>query len=346
MIENVNKFVRHLTFIIATALLTATLTIGTTAMATQDKLIIAHRGASGYLPEHTLAAKAMAHAMGADYIEQDVVLTKDGIPVILHDIHLDTVSDVATVFPDRKRPDGQYYVIDFTLSEIKTLSVHERTKRGSNASVFPNRFPHAKSSFQIPTFVEEIELIQGLNKSTGRTVGIYPEIKAPQFHHDNGLDLAKIVIKILNEHGYKTKTDPIILQCFNWKENQRIRNDLGFKGKMIQLLGENNWGIAKGSDFDYLKSKEGLVEMAKTVDGIGPWINQVVTGKVDGNPQLTDLVDNAHDAGLSVHPYTARADKLPKWADTFEELIAIILQSANADGVFTDFPDLAVKFAR
>lgn len=316
-----------------------------TIMANEAKLVIAHRGASGYLPEHTLAAVAMAHAMSADYIEQDVVLTKDGVPVVLHDIHLETVTNVAKAFPDKKRADGRYYAIDFTLAEIKTLLVNERTRPGSNTPVFPNRFPQNAATFRVPTLVEEIRLIQGLNKSTGRNVGIYPEIKAPQFHHDAGFDLAKIVIGILGDHGYKTKSDNFILQCFNWKENQRIRDELGFKGKMIQLLGENNWGISPDTDFNYLKSVEGMKEMANTVDGIGPWVNQIITGiNPDGTPVITNLVKDAHDAGLMVHPYTARADKLPKWASSFDNMMEIIIDKANADGIFTDFPDLAAKF--
>ena len=314
------------------------------ANASENKLVIAHRGASGYLPEHTLAAKAMAHAMGADYIEQDVVLTKDGIAIILHDIHLGTVTDVADKFPLRKRDDGRYYAIDFTLKEIKTLFVHERTRKGSSSSVFPNRFPQNKSNFRVPTFVEEIELIQGLNKSTGRDIGIYPEIKAPKFHMENGQDLSKAVLKILDAYGYNSKTANIIMQCFNWDETKRLR-ELGYKGKLIQLLGENNWGISPDTDFDFLKSADGMKEMAKTVDGVGPWINQIVVGlDSDGEPQFTDLVSDAKAAGLYVHPYTARADALPQWAKSYDELLGVLFDKAKVDGIFTDFPDLGVAF--
>ena len=90
------------------------------------KIVIAHRGASGYLPEHTLPAKAMAYAMHPDYLEQDVVLSKDDVPIVIHDIHLDAVTNVAELFPDRKRKDGRYYVIDYTFDELKTLRVVER----------------------------------------------------------------------------------------------------------------------------------------------------------------------------------------------------------------------------
>ncbi len=313
--------------------------------ADENKLIIAHRGASAYLPEHTLAAKAMAHAMGSDYIEQDVVLSKDGIPIVLHDIYLDTVTDVEERFPARKRDDGRFYAIDFDLQEIKTLYVHERTKRGSGEPVFPNRFPLAKSSFRVPTLAEEIELIQGLNTSTGRTVGVFPEIKAPAFHRENGFDLSKTVIQLLATYGYADKRDLVILQSFDWAETQRIRGELGYQGKLVQLLAENSWGISPGTDFDRLKTKQGLKEIAEIADGIGPWINQIVAGvDTGGSPQLSSLVADAKSAGLAVYPYTVRADALPDWAKDHDHLLQILLQLAGVDGIFTDFPDLAAGF--
>ena len=105
-------------------------------------IVIAHRGACAYLPEHTLAAKAMAHAMGADYIEQDVVLSRDGVPLVLHDIQLDCTTDVAARFPERARENGRYYAADFSLEEIRRLQLHERTPTGSNRQIYPGRFPH------------------------------------------------------------------------------------------------------------------------------------------------------------------------------------------------------------
>jgi len=143
-------------------------------------LVVAHRGASGYLPEHTLAAKAYAHALGADFLEQDLVLTKDDVPVVLHDVHIDTVTDVAKQFPARKRADGRFYALDFTLAELKQLRVTERFNAKTGAPVFAKRFPAGLSEFHISTLEEELQLIQGLNRSTGRVVGIYPEIKQPE----------------------------------------------------------------------------------------------------------------------------------------------------------------------
>jgi glycerophosphoryl diester phosphodiesterase len=311
-----------------------------------EKIVIAHRGASGYLPEHTLAAKAVAHAMGADYIEQDVVLSKDGVPMVLHDIQIDTVTDVAQAFPDRARADGRFYAIDFTVDELQSLSVMERADRAGEPA-FPGRFPRGASSFQIPTLAEEIELIQGLNLSTGREAGIYPEIKAPAWHRAEGQDISAIVLSVLADYGYADADDLIHLQCFDWNETKRIRHELGFRGKLVQLLGENDWAEAPDVDYAALQTKEGLAAIADVADGIGPWLRHVVTGADHrGRPLITDLVENAHAHGLAVHPYTFRADALPDYADSLEEALRIFLVEAGVDGVFTDFPDRAVAFLR
>lgn len=122
--------------------------------------IVAHRGASGYLPEHTLESKVASFFMHIDYIEQDVVLTKDFKPLVLHDINLDGVTDVAVKYPERKRSDGRFYAIDFTLAEIKTLQATERFRYEDGVQYYPDRFPKGNSSFQLNTLDEEIELIQ------------------------------------------------------------------------------------------------------------------------------------------------------------------------------------------
>ena len=125
----------------------AALLAGVAHAAETRPLVIAHRGASGYLPEHTLAAKAMAHGQGADFIEQDLVLTKDNVPVVLHDVHIDTVTDVAKVFPERKRADGRFYALDFTVAELKRLRLSERFNAKTGARVFPGRFRRGWPSF-------------------------------------------------------------------------------------------------------------------------------------------------------------------------------------------------------
>jgi glycerophosphoryl diester phosphodiesterase len=312
----------------------------------EKKIVIAHRGASGYLPEHTLAAKAAAHAMGADYLEQDVVLSKDGVPMVLHDIQIDTVTDVAEVFSDRARADGRFYAIDFTADELKALAAMERAGRAGE-QVFPGRFPRGASSFQIPTLAEEIELIQGLNLSTGREAGIYPEIKAPAWHRAQGQDISAIVLGVLADYGYADLDDGVFLQCFDWNETQRIRGELGWRGRLVQLLGDNEWHEAPDVDYDALRTREGLAAIAEVAQGIGPSMHHVVSGiDAGGRPLVTDLVANAHALGLAVHPYTFRADALPDYAVSLEDALRIFLVDAGVDGVFTDFPDRAVAFLR
>jgi glycerophosphoryl diester phosphodiesterase len=308
----------------------------------RDFIVIAHRGASGYLPEHTLEGVAMAHAMGADCIEQDVLLTRDDQLVILHDLTLDAVTDVAQRFPGRNRPDGRHYAIDFTLAEIKTLRVHERTGPDGRAA-FPDRFPASEDLFRVPTFEEEIRLIQGLNRSTGRDVGIYVEPKSPAWHDQEGKDLVAAVIAALKEFGYSTREDRAFLQSFDMNSLKRARNELGSDLKLVQLIGENSWKES-ATDFNYLQTPEGLAEVAAFADGIGPWLPQVIEIDKNDPPDISDLVELAHQNGLFVHAYTLRADQLPPELDGMSAAVKIVLDQTGLDGVFTDHPDQVVEF--
>jgi glycerophosphoryl diester phosphodiesterase len=314
-------------------------------MADSQKIIIAHRGASGYLPEHTLEAVAVAHTMGADYLEQDLVLSKDGVPLVLHDIYLDTVTDVARRFPARKRRDSRFYAIDFTLGELKQLKVTERFDHQTGEPVFKGRFPKGQATFELPTLEEELQLIQGLNQTTGKNAGVYPEIKAPAWHRAQGRDISRIVLDVLARYGYTTKTDKIYLQCFDFAEVKRIRAELGYQGKLIQLLGEYGPDSA-AIDRVVFKTRRDLEKVSKVADGIGPSIRLIVTGKRRGKLQITNLVKNAHDLSLEVHPYTFRADALPEYAASLEEMFRIFLVQLGVDGVFTDHPDRGVAFLR
>lgn len=306
-------------------------------------IVIAHRGASGYIPEHTLEAKAMAHAMRADFLEQDIVLSKDNIPVVLHDAHIDTVTDVATKFPDRKREDGRYYALDFSLAELKQLRVTERFNAKTGKPVYPKRFPGGIGRFEIVTLEEELEFIQALNQSTGRDVGIYPEIKKPGWHREQGHDISPIVLSILEKFGYRTKEDACFLQCFEIAEVKRLREELGWKGRLVMLLSGGGKG-KDGTDFPYLRTEEGLLEISAIVDGIGPPIGSIITGKSPEDRQITDLVKHAHAANLVVHPYTLRSDELPATVRSADDLMDLLFREAEADGLFTDFPDVTVKW--
>ena len=296
-----------------------------------EKIVIAHRGASGYLPEHTMEAKAMAYAMNADFLEQDLVLSKDNVPIVIHDIHLETVTDVAEKFPERNRKDGRYYVIDFTYEELLQLDVTERFDPNTNKAVFPGRFPLWKSKFKLHSLQDEIELIQGLNKSTGKNIGIYPEIKDPEFHHKEGKDISKIVLKTLTDYGYVSKKDHCILQCFDPAELKRIRQELKSALFLVQLI-------------EFKKDEKDLKEYATYADGVGPWYKQLLGEKGnDGNWQTSGLVEEAHKLGLVVHAYTFRADDLGEFA-SFDELLNVGFNTLQLDGIFTDFPDKAVLF--
>lgn len=305
--------------------------------------VIAHRGASGYLPEHTLEAKVLAHAMGADFLEQDVVLTKDDVPIVMHDTQLDTISDVAQRFPDRKRANGRYYALDFTLAEIKQLHANERINLKTGRAYYPNRFPLGKSSFQIPTLEEELQLIQGLNKTCGRVAGIYPEIKQPGWHRKEGHDISRVVLPILRRYGYATKRDPCWVQCFEADEVKRIRTELGWEGHLLLLLSANRKNPDGGSGEVWF-TPAGMAELAQFADGIGPELSAIVSGKSKADRKVTDFVENAHAAKLTVHPYTLRADDLPKFADSMDDALDLLFAQAKLDGCFTDFPDLCVKW--
>lgn len=315
-------------------------------MADNDFLVIAHRGASGYLPEHTLEAKAYAHALGADYIEQDVVATRDNELVILHDIHLDGVTNVGEKFPDRHRDDGRFYARDFDLAEIKSLNVSERRNEDGVTPVFPGRFPTGVGRFHVPTLREEIKLIQGMNKSTGREVGVYVEIKRPGWHQAEGVDISPLVLEMLDDLGYRSRNDACFVQCFDAAEIRRIRHELGCQLKLVQLIGENAWGESD-TDYDQLRTAQGLQELARSVDGIGPYIGHLVEmSEIDGGPVSTGLVSSAHDVGLIVHPYTFRADQMAPGFDSLQEMIRWFVDELKIDGVFTDFPDMALEAIR
>ena len=305
--------------------------------------VIAHRGASGYLPEHTLEGAAMAHAMGADFIEQDVVLTRDNVLVVLHDLYLDAVTDVAKCFPGRKRDDDHYYAIDFSLDEIRTLRVNERRKSGGLAE-FPGRFPVGSNIFRIPTLEEEIALIQGMNQSTGQNAGLYIEPKSPAWHERQGRDILVELIATLSRHGYASKRDRAFVQSFDAETLKRARAELKTELPLVQLMGENSWGESD-TDFDYLRTAAGLRDVRSYADGIGPWLLQIVDiGGETGKPRVNSLIEQAHRNRLFVHAYTLRADQLPEKLNDFDEALAFLTGKTALDGVFTDFPDKVTQF--
>lgn len=329
------------------------LTLLTATLAHADPLVIAHRGASGYLPEHTLEAKVLAIAMGADYVEQDIVMTRDDQLVVLHDLHLEHTTDVARVYPGRARKDGRYAVIDFTLDELRRLSVTERTDAGKPK--YPQRFPPGNAAFALHTFAEEIELIQGLEKTLGRPIGLYPEVKAPWYHRQHGKEIARAVLTTLQAYGYRKKTDRVFVQCFDPRELERMRRTLSSMSidlRLVQLMAPTDWhetmtvaadGTLTPYDTAWMFQPGAMKRIATYADGVGPWLPMVVEPAGAGAHRVTPLVREAHAAGLVVHPYTFRADpgQIPPYAKDFEALLRIFVAEAKVDGLFTDHPDRA-----
>lgn len=283
-------------------------------------LVIAHRGASAYLPEHTLPAVAMAYAQGSDYIEQDVVLTKDDVPIVLHDLTLDATTNVAEVYPGRARDDGKFYAIDFTLEEIRQLRVGERMK--GDGPAFEGRFPDGVQVLRVPTLAEEIELIQGLNQSTGGDVGIYVELKHPDFHAAEGRSFPASVLQILYAYGYRGADDKVFLQCFD-EDTLRFLKD-HTEIRLVQLIENKNL------------SAERAREIATYAQAVGPWIGFLT--------DQADFVVAAQEQGLEVHPFTFRADVLPRGIKSYKALLDRFIRNMQVDGVFTDHPDLTRQY--
>ncbi|MTI11978.1 glycerophosphodiester phosphodiesterase [Sansalvadorimonas verongulae] len=358
---------------VAAGLAMGSIPVSASTPVVQEKVVVAHRGASGYLPEHTLEGYAAAYFMGADYIEQDVVMTRDDHLVVMHDPYLDRVTDVMVKFPKRYHvmPDGskRWRAVDFTLAEIKTLQVvtsftsptgtkPENALKAAKTD-WPQRFPMGKSDFEIPTLGEAIELVQGLNKATGRNVGIYPEIKNPSLFRMEGKDISIAVLKELKKYGYTSKSDKVFVQCFNPAETKRISKELmpelGMDLKVVQLIAANSWGesfeIKDGKlvpyDFDWMFQPGGMAKVAEYADGIGPSKAFLIDSKKSTRDHLvlTPMISEAHKAGMVVHPFTFRveADRILPPAKDFDDMVSMFVNEVGVDGLFSDFPDRAVK---
>lgn len=322
-------------------------------------LVIAHRGASGYLPENTLAAKAVAHAQGADYWETDVLATRDGELVVLHDLYLESLSDVRAKFSDRARSDGHFYVIDFTLAELRTLNLTERLAGdlSANVALYPSRFPPGKSRFVIHTLAQEIELLQGLNKSFKRDMGLYVELKAPWFHEDAGFDLCQAALELLKRYGYTQQSDAVIVETFDAKALEHIKQALMPRLQMdlrlTQLVGLDAWQATCQRDAsgnwvtvasDWMLTSAGLEKISRYASAIAVAIELLWVDDKQGGVQPAPWIGQAHALGLGVHAYTLRADDLPAFACDVDVMHDWLIHKARVDAVFTDFPDLMVRY--
>jgi len=316
--------------------------------------VVAHRGASGYLPENTLAATVLAYEQGADAVECDVVLTRDGHVLVCHDLWLDEVSDVASRFPGRQRPDGHFYALDFTLDEIRTLHTTHRfhTSDGHAVQDFPDRPPHGESDVGFHTLDAQLKLLRELEQDAGRPMGIFVELKAPWWHEQEGVDLIAPTLDVIARNGYRTPDDGCRVIAFDPHALQRIRRQAGPEAgvdlPLIQLIDEPSSEetyerLADGSwaryDYGWMHDPSAMARIRAYADGIGPDFHDLV--RVAGE----SVVDNgitaaAHDAGLEVSPWAVRADQLPEWATSMDDVMEVLV-GLGVDSITTDFPDVA-----
>jgi glycerophosphoryl diester phosphodiesterase len=300
----------------------------------QRTLIVAHRGASGYLPEHTAAAKVLGYGQGADLLEQDVVATRDGELVVLHDIWLDDVSDVAARFPGRQRVDGHFYVIDFTRAELAEISLEERRRPGTRDLLYPGRFPSSSQLFRITSLEDEIRLIAGLNRSTGRKVGIYPEIKEPRWHRQAGIDLTRLVHDALMR-SREMLAGPLFLQSFDSDVLRRLHEEFATPWPLVQLLSRER---AESLTTD----ERSLREIAALAAAVGLPYTTLLWIDGGGRIGATPLAQMIIDAGLALHPYTLRRDAPQLRGISYRDALEFLIEELAVEALFCDFPDDAV----
>lgn len=287
-----------------------------------EPVVIAHRGASGHLPEHTLAAYALAIELGADYIEPDLVITKDGHLVARHDYYLSASTDIAdhAEFADRRRAIADredWFVEDFTLAELRTLRARQ---------AFPGRSTAFDGRFAIPTFDEILALLREREMATGRRIGVYPETKHPGHFDSIGLDFMAPLLAALARHGFAgTREDAVFIQSFEPDILRRLDAATGYR--LILLL------EAPGPRGDApLEPAMPLEEAAAFADGVGP--SKDFLTLADGSD--SGFVARAHAAGLAVHIWTLRDDRVAEgFAGPAAEYARMF--ELGVDGIFTDF---------
>ncbi len=341
----------------------ATMAAATVAYAATPKklLIVGHRGAPGYLPEHTIPGYDLAIKMGADFIEPDVVSTSDGHLIVRHEPLLSVTTNIIDhpEFADRKRTrklDGidttDFFTCDFTLAEIKTL----RAKQA-----FVNRDHSHDGLYQIQTLQEVIDLAQAKSRETGRAIGIYPEIKHSSFHQALGLTIEDKLLDTLNRAGLDKASSPVIIQSFETANLKYLRKKTTIRlmhlidgsdtdpdtGAMILKPPSDkpyDWVVAgrAGDNHDQLSSA-GLSEIATYADIVAPWKRHLLSFASGKPVYRRDIIDNAHARSLQVHTWTMRNDQLDPYYKGDAQKEYFDLFDLGVDGVFTDFADTGVK---
>jgi glycerophosphoryl diester phosphodiesterase len=343
-------------------------------------LIVGHRGATGYLPEHTLASYELAILRGADYIEPDLVSTRDGHLIARHEVNITETTDVAmhAEFASRlttKTVDGSqekgWFADDFTLAEIRTLRAKQRL------AFRPQEF---NTFYRIPTFDEVIELAQAWSDRLGRVIGVYPETKHSTYRQSVNLPLEKKLLQALERHGWNRRNAPVFIQSFevaNLKALHALTRvrlvqlvdafDVALDGSIIPIQPYDFVVSGDSRTFADLVTPAGLAEIATYADAVSPWKRYIVSvagvdndhdgeaDDVNGDKVVDDsdkrvlpptsLVQDAHDAGLLVHTWTFRNERQYLGSEYGENPLKEYLQffCLGIDGLFSDFPDTAVS---
>lgn len=273
--------------------------------------VVAHRGASATLPEHTLEAYTLAHAQGVDYIETDIILTRDNVLVCLHDLVLETITDVATVFPDRRRPDGHWYTIDFTLAELKQLRVFGRVDDTERETV---------QGYQITTLDELILLLQRLNKDFLRKTALLIETKDPAWHALEGKPLEVVLLETLARHNVDMPASGYVIQSFDEAHLRRLRDTFMCRLPLMWLTSE-------------LPSMEKVDTVVTWAAGINPHRSAI---ELDGkpNPEGLAVLAKMHSHGLKMFVWTFN-DEL--------DVMQRFIEHHGVDGVITNNPDTGVR---
>jgi len=323
-------------------------------------IVIGHRGAPGYVPEHTLVGYFIAIQQGADFVEPDLVMTKDGVLVARHENDIGGTTDVSEhpEFASRrttKSIDGisitSWFTEDFTLAELKTLRAKERIPAQRPANTRFDRM------FEVPTFEEVLQLVQGVNRHRKKPIGVYPETKHPSYFQGIGLAMERPLVKMLEKHGYRGKHAPVFIQSFEVGNLQQLARMTDVP--IVQLLDATGapWDFRVAGDprtYADLATPAGLAGIARYADGVGVNKNLMiprVSGDFLGTP--TNLVRDAHAAGLIVHGWTFRAENafLPTDFDSSTDPNAIgdlegeiqRFLELGMDGFFTDQPNIGVR---
>jgi glycerophosphoryl diester phosphodiesterase len=336
-------------------------------------LVIGHRGASGYLPEHTLESYRLAIKLGADYIEPDLVATKDGVLIARHEPFIgdtDPATRDSTNVADHpefasrettKMLDGfattGFFASDFTLAEIKTLGAKQT--RGGRPTEFDGKF-------KVPTLQEVIDLAKRESRKRGRRIGIYPETKHPTFHQTLNLPLEGRLVRALDRNGLNKRKSPVFIQSFEQSNLKQLNTMTPVR--LVQLVDANDtdpitgnptyaapfdrpydWTVSgnpvlQARTFGFFATDAGLAEIKTYADGIGPWKVYIIptTGSGGGDVKPpTNLIQRAHAHGLLIHTWTFRDDAFPTGypGGPVEEYLAFY--RLGIDGVFSDFPDTA-----